>query len=215
MPPSPKSTYRLLVEGTDDKNSVIHLLKRHNYDWDDNSFARPYIQQTGGITGLLDEIPVTLKGPYNRLGVLVDADVSLSNRWAQLRRHAAKAGLELPDAPREKGTILAGLRPGSRIGFWLMPDNSSPGHLENFLHKLVPAEDSTWSWADEVVREARQRGARCKEIDHLKSALHTWLAWQQEPGLPFGTALRAQVFRHDTEDALRFVAWFKRLFVDA
>jgi len=50
--------------------------------------------------------------------------------------------------------------------------------------------------------------------DRGKSTLHTWLAWQETPGLPFGTALRAEFFRHDTEDALRFVAWFRRLFVD-
>ncbi len=97
----------------------------------------------------------------------------------------------------------------------MMPDNAAPGTLEVFLGKLVPANDPTWSWADEVAREARNRGARCKEIDHPKSRLHTWLAWQERPGIPFGIALQAQVFRHDTEDALRFVAWFKRLFIDA
>lgn len=53
-------------------------------------------------------------------------------------------------------------------------------------------------------------------VDNLHSVihLHTWLAWQERPGIPFGTALEAQVFRHDTEDALRFISWFNRLFVD-
>ena len=95
-----------------------------------------------------------------------------------------------------------------------MPDNSSPGILEDFLSRLVPREDTIWDHAGEVVAEARRFGARCREVDHLKSSLHTWLAWQEDPGLPFGTALRAQVFRHDSEDALRFVAWFRRLFVE-
>lgn len=215
MQPTKKSPYRLLVEGVDDQSSIVHLLKRHGYDWDNDSGPRPFIQQAGGVEQLLDDLSVILKGPFDRLGILVDADVSLPNRWAQLRDRAARAGLQLPEAPLVEGTILSGLRPDSHVGFWLMPDNSSPGKLEDFLHKLVPDDDPTWAWADEAVQEARRKGARCKEIDHPKSWLHTWLAWQERPGIPFGIALQAQVFRHDTEDALRFVAWFKRLFVDA
>jgi len=217
MPPLTNSPYRLLVEGSDDQHSVIHLMARHGYDWDDSTIFRPYVHVTGNLFQLLSELPVTLKDDrhFQRVGILVDTDTSVADRWTQVRNNAKRAGIILPGSPDPEGTIAEGLQPGSRIGFWLMPDNSSPGNLENFLHKLVPEEDPTWPWADEVVHEARQRGARCKPIDHLKSALHTWLAWQEEPGLPFGTAIRAQVFRHDTEDALRFVAWFKRLFVDA
>ena len=96
-----------------------------------------------------------------------------------------------------------------------MPDNSSPGTLEDFLNKLVSEGDPIRSYADEVVIEARQRGARCQERDHVKSALHTWLAWQEEPGLPFGTAMKAEYFEKDSDDAHRFVAWFHRLFVES
>lgn len=212
--PSLKSPYRLLVEGNDDQYSVINLVKRHGFNWDDITTIRPHVHETGGIEKLLEEIPVTLKGPYDRIGILVDANGSSQNRWAQIRDHATQAGLDLPKAPDSEGTVVAGLRSDSRVGVWMMPDNSSPGRLEDFLHKLVPESDAVWSWADEVVQEARSRGARCKEGDHLKSRLHTWLAWQERPGIPFGTALEAKVFRHDTEEALRFVAWFNRLFVD-
>jgi len=209
--PTSKDPYRLLVEGADDKHSVIQLLTRHDFNWDD---SRIFIQAAGGITQLLDGLQVLLKAPLDRIGIVVDADESLPNSWSRLRDRAARAELQLPEAPVDTGTILPGFHPGSRIGIWLMPDNSSPGNLENFLHKLVPEGDPTWTWADEAVREARRLGARSKEIDHPKRRLHTWLAWQERPGIPFGIALQAQVFRHDSEDALRFVAWFKRLFVD-
>jgi hypothetical protein len=216
MPPTFRSPYRLLVEGSDDQYSVIHLMARHGYDWDAPSSHRPFVHNTGSLSLLLSELPVTLKDQrLQRIGALVDADTSAPNRWSQIREYAKRAEISLPISPQTEGLIVEGFQPGSRIGFWLMPDNSSPGNLESFLRKLVPEEDRTWAWAEEVVHEARQRGARCKPVDHLKSALHTWLAWQEEPGLPFGTALRAQVFRHDSEDALRFVAWFNRLFVDA
>jgi hypothetical protein len=99
-----------------------------------------------------------------------------------------------------------------QIGIWLMPDNQRPGALEDFLGKLVPTEDATWSYADEAVQKARGLGAPCLAKDHGKSLLHTWLAWQEEPGLPFGAAMKAEVLRKDAGEALRFVGWFRRLF---
>lgn len=215
MPPSESSPYRLFVEGPDDLHTVIHLLARHGYDWDDSSMVRPFVDSLGGITKLLESLSVILKSSHERVGIVIDANASLPDRWAQLRGRAANAGVELPDSPHPEGTIVSGLRPDSRLGVWLMPDNTSPGTLESFLSKLVPASDPCWPYADEAASEARRRGARCPQRDHLKSQLHTWLAWQEESGLPFGTALRARVFQHDSEDALRFVSWFRGLFVDS
>lgn len=215
MPPLSDSPYRLLVEGSDDFHSVIHLMARHGYQWDDEQTVRPYISSEGSIEKLLRALPVALKGPYDRIGIIADADLELSDRWSQIRGRAQSVGIDLPEAPDSEGTIIPGLRPSSRVGIWIMPDNSSPGILESFLSRLVPSgEDRVWAYAGEAVAEARRLNARCREVDHLKSSLHTWLAWQEEPGLPFGTALRAQVFRHDSEDAVRFVAWFRRLFVE-
>ncbi len=48
------------------------------------------------------------------------------------------------------------------------------------------------------------------EVRHLPSA---YLAWHAErPGMPFGTALTAEVLGRDSPEAQTFVAWFKRLF---
>ena len=55
-------------------------------------------------------------------------------------------------------------------------------------------------------------GASYPDGDVRKAVLHAWLAWQQEPGLPYGTAIRARYFMHDSPVAARFVAWFRRLF---
>ncbi|MFL6194059.1 MAG: DUF3226 domain-containing protein [Thermoanaerobaculia bacterium] len=212
--PSEESPYRLLVEGDDDLHSVIHLLALHGFDWDDERKVRPYLHAEGGAENLLKVLPVALKGTYERIGVILDANASLSNRWAQLRERSNRLGVELPDSPLPDGTICEGPRPGRRFGVWIMPDNASAGALESFLSRLVPAADTIWSYAGEVVAEARMRGARCLEKDHDKSVLRTWLAWQEEPGLRFGTALRARIFDQDSETARRFVAWFNRLFVE-
>ncbi len=215
MPPLPESPYRLLVEGSDDKYSVIHLMERHGFDWDDESTPRPFVSPEGGVEKLLKSASVALKGSYERIGIVLDANSSLADRWAQIRARASQIGLALPESPAPGGTVVDGRQPGSRVGIWLMPDNSSSGTLESFLSTLVPAEHPLWIFADQATREARRRGAQCPEKDHLKSVLHTWLAWQEEPGLHLGTALKAGIFETDREGALRFVAWFRNLFVEA
>ena len=101
---------------------------------------------------------------------------------------------------------------GRRLGVWLMPDNQNPGKLEDFLALLVPPRDPCWAWAGESTTQARQLGAGFSEPDFIKAHIHTWLAWQAEPALPFGTAIRAATFAHDAEAARRFVAWMERLF---
>jgi hypothetical protein len=213
--PPKESPYRLLVEGSDDLHSVIHLMARHGFDWEDERKVRPFVSPMEGVEKLLQAIPVALKGTYERIGIVLDANSSLVARWAQLRDRANRADIALPESPESEGTIVEGRQPGFRVGIWLMPDNSSPGTLENFLGELVPPDHPVWAYAGEVTVEARQRGAGCLEKDHLKSTLHTWLAWQEEPGLPFGTALRTGVFEVESETARRFVAWFNRLFVEA
>lgn len=212
--PLAESPYRLLVEGIDDKHSVIHLLRRHSFDWDDAGRVRPYISVEGNVEKLLRAIPVAVKGTYERIGVVVDANSDPDARWIQVRDRLQTAGLTLSVGPQPGGVIVPGLSAMSQLGIWLMPDNSSPGALEDFLDKLVAADDPIRAYADEVVIEARQRGARCQEKDHVKSALHTWLAWQERPGMPFGTALEAEVFGKDSADALRFLEWFNRLFIE-
>jgi hypothetical protein len=212
--PPEQSPYQLRVEGLDDVHCVIHLLKQNGYDWDDARIQRPYVEGAGGIEPLLDLVGVLFAGPYDRAGLVLDANSDPAARWTGLRRRAARAGVELPDSPEKDGTVVPGPRPESRVGIWLMPDNSSPGALEDFLGAMVPPDDPCWPYAGEAAAEARSRGARCPEKHHLKSRLHTWLAWQEEPGNPFGTALRSQVFQSDGDLAGRFVAWFRRLFVD-
>jgi hypothetical protein len=46
----------------------------------------------------------------------------------------------------------------------------------------------------------------------IKARIHTWLAWQENPGLPFGTAITARYFGADSQEALKFVNWFNLLF---
>lgn len=213
MSPSPKSPHRLMVEGPDDKHTIIHLLKRHGYDWEDTSQPRPYVEAVGGVEVLLDRATLsTALKTYKRLGLVVDADLPPTNRWHQARDVLGSLGYTLPQAPVAGGTIIDNPQTGQKVGLWLMPDNTQPGRIEEFIEKLIPPGHTTWPHAQATTQQARQLGARLSERDHLKGALHAWLAWQEDPGQPFGTALASRVLGHESPEARLFVEWFQRCF---
>jgi hypothetical protein len=211
MGPDRTSPYQLLVEGVDDKHSIIQLLKRHGFDWEDGP-VKPYIHTTGGVDSLLDAFPVALKN-YRRVGVVLDADLEPAGRWQAIVDKARPVGVSLPPEPISGGTVVPSTQPSWRCGVWLMPNNGTRGTLEDFLALLVPPGNPVWEHSEEATRRARERGAPLAEKDHLKGALHAWLSWQVIPGQPFGTAITARTFRHDSTEALQFVEWFKELFV--
>jgi hypothetical protein len=202
---------RLIVKGRDDKHSVIHLMERHNVDWDNAEDSPPYIRDCGGIDLLLKSIPISAKS-YPRLGIMIDANNEIQSRWTCVKSRLASVGVKLPNSPDANGTIINGFYEDWRVGVWLMPDNNSQGTLEHFLKTLVPTSDQCWSYAKEAAEHVKEIGAKFPDKKSLKARIYTWLSWQEEPGLPFGTAITATYFTHDSPEALRFVGWFNRLF---
>jgi hypothetical protein len=212
MPPAKSSPFRLLVEGKDDLHSVTGLLQRHGYDWNANVNA-PFVYNAEGIEPLLEALPLAIK-TYARVGVIIDADLRPTDRWARIEGILNASGLTLPSGSKAGGLVMSivGHAQLERLGIWIMPDNQSSGILEDFLQKLVPARDPCWQHAEASTSEAIDKGAPLKANDHSKGTIHTWLAWQDPPGVPFGTALTSHILSHDSHEALAFVAWFKRLF---
>jgi hypothetical protein len=200
------------VEGRDDLHSTTNLLERHGYNWNNNALA-PFVYDSGGIDPLFEALPLALKSCV-RVGVVIDADLNLTRRWAQAEAILKANGIAPPPSPSQQGLVMSVAGPArlERLGLWIMPNNQSAGVLEDFLQRLVPAGDKCWQHADASTKEARVLGAPLKENDHAKGAIYTWLAWQDPPGQPFGTALNARILGHDSPEALEFVAWFKRLF---
>ncbi len=210
MKPDPSCPNRLLVEGKDDQFAVINLMMGHDYSW--TSPEGPYVSDCGGITEMLSTLPVAAKS-YRKLGAIIDADLSLPNRWNQVRSALNGSGLSLPEEPIPGGLILDGVRPNTKFGVWVMPDNRSPGTLEDFLSKLVPEGDrSIWELARCSTNKAIAKGAKLRPLDEVKGSVHTFLAWQEKPGLAFGTALNAKILDHKAPDAEDFVSWFRKLF---
>jgi len=206
----------LLVEGKDDAHAVQGLVS-HFVEW--GSVERDWpvkIEQAGSDSELLRPSYVrnSLKVPgLEAVGIVVDANGGLDRRWASLRNTCAPLGLgPFPDRPPAEGFVVANVG-GVRLGIWIMPDNRSDGMLETFLQYLVPAEDQRlWEHAKAASGEAKELGAPFKAVHEDKAHIHTWLAWQDPPGRPFGQALKARCLDPNSPAAQPFVDWFVRLF---
>lgn len=149
---------------------------------------------------------------YTHLGLVLDADDDVQKQWERLRR-ALPEGLALPERPDPSGTVVPGLRPNTRFGVWAMPDNVRPGALEHLLQTLIVPGDTLWAHAERVTGEAVGHGAEFPPKAKDKAVLRAWLAWQAEPGVPPGRALKSGYFRGASPAVSAFVAWFDRLFL--
>ncbi|HYN77366.1 MAG TPA: DUF3226 domain-containing protein [Lamprocystis sp. (in: g-proteobacteria)] len=208
--PRENAPHRLLVEGRDDQWSIIELTAKHGWDWDNPAPHYPYVVDAKGDTLAMEALPLAVRS-YRRVGIVLDADFAPERRWQSICDRLSGEGFTMPGQPDPVGTVVE-RSDGKRLGIWLMPNNQSRGRLEDFLALLVPPGDPCWDWAGESTTQARKRGAGFAEPDYIKARIHTWLAWQEEPALPFGTAIRAATFAHDAEAARGFVAWMERLF---
>lgn len=203
----------LLVEGVDDKHVLIHLCKNLN-------ISQPYeIKPQKGIQNLLGTLPVQLKGSnIEVLGVIVDANSDLSSRWQALRDRLLEAGyFDIPDSPDPAGIILEAplnspLLP--RFGAWIMPDNQANGTLENFLLSLVPEDSILYHHVEKSIGYIPDEERRFSIPDAPKAKIHTWLAWQKNPGLRMGTAIDTKAFNLDVPQVKAFISWLTKLFND-
>jgi hypothetical protein len=224
----------LLVEGADDRHVFLHLCKQHHIGIqteidllrrDRKVSQQRYlgvldeIKDEGDVTNLVEEFQVGLKGSaIEALGVVLDADTDVSARWDAIESRLTEAGYSgVPRQPSPEGTILDPpadthtLLP--RIGVWIMPDNQSAGKLEHFIRFLIPANKGRLLERAELsVREIPDGERLFSKPDEIKAVVHTWLAWQKEPGLRFGTAIAAKFLDPNVPQADVLVSWLKRLF---
>lgn len=202
----------LLVEGNDDFHVVLAIQGQRGIRVLDKREIIPH----DGVDGLITAFPVHLKGSDIRvLGVVVDADTDVHGRWQSLRDRLIEAGYgQVPNDPNNQGTVIeppAGtLLP--RVGVWLMPDNTTTGILENFLSFLVPQGNELFEHAKNSISTIPQEQRRFSSLAEPKALIHTWLAWQEEPGRPLGQSITARFLNHDVPEVDLFVGWLQRLY---
>ncbi len=205
-------SYKLLVEGIDDKHVIWALCRKHNLP---ETFE---VIDCGSVERVLKSFNILLRTAdiYPRIGIVVDADVNLKSRWDSIISILKKTGkydceaIELP----QDGLILEPIdNTYPKVGIWLMPDNNQNGMLEDFMAALATPDDALMKKSEDVLTELETDGIqKYKPVHRSKAKIHTYLAWQDAPGRPMGQAITANILNADSELAVKFAEWLKELF---
>jgi hypothetical protein len=166
------------------------------------------------VSSLIKSIPAELNASNTEiLAIVVDADENIEQRWREIKRKFEGVGYQLPEKPSPSGTIIEKQGIFPKIGIWLMPDNLKTGILEDFIREIIPQNDLLAPIANQTLDELEAKGLRLfRPIDRPKAFIHTWLAWQDEPGKPFGWAVTKRYFDLDATLAQSLVFWLKQVF---
>jgi hypothetical protein len=225
MASSNYNNYRkvLLVEGKTEKLVIPEFLEQNGIEWNPTNIGIviPFIYVCGGYEQLIK--PEFIQTQLERrnlthLGIIIDADEDPENRWISIRNTCLREGIpNLPDNLPERGLIqrvfIESISKEINFGIWMMPDNKLRGMLETFLTYLVPDEkELLWEYAQQVVQEARNKGATFTEVKEDKANIYTWLAWQNEPGRQLHQAVKEQILNPTHPQSKVFFNWFQQLF---
>ena len=208
MPAKPERV--LLVEGREDREVVFHLCNHHGLD-NRNLFE---VIAKEGYEQLRDDLRVRSRVPgLQVIGAVIDADMDIADRWRSIRDVLESSGYtNLPAAPEAQGTIIAAQGNLPRMGIWVMPDNRLSGMLEDFIQRLVRQDDSLVPHVQTALDGIPEMDRRFKPSYHTKALIHTWLAWQEEPGTPLGQAVTKHYLDGNHEIAQQFLTWMRTLF---
>ena len=196
----------LLVEGQDDEHVVRHLCLR--------SQPMPpfHIENKLNVDTLLDSIKQEVRVPGRKaVGILVDANDDLNARWSAVANRLREGNIDVPRTPEPTGTLIEGTSRIPRVGIWLMPDNTSPGELENFVSEMIPNDDPVWPRSQSYIDAIPEDDRKFIEKKVPRAKVHAWLATREEPR-KMGVAIRAQDLRVDGPLSTRFANWLRQLF---
>ena len=193
----------LLVEGPNDKHVVRHLRNRHQ------EIPEFCIRDKGGIEELLEDIGLEILAPSRKaIGILVDANDDLDARWNAVANRLREENIEVPSSPELTGTIIDS---NPRVGIWLMPNNTSPGELENFISEMIPDDDPVWPLSEDYIDGIPEADRKFTEKKILRAKIHAWLAAREDPR-QMGAAIGARDLHIDGTLSTTFANWLRQLF---
>ena len=196
----------LLVEGNDDKHVLWAICKKNSIK---ESFS---IEETKGVENLISSIPTYIKSDLGTIGILVDADFDIKSRWESLRTILLERDYAVPHELNTNGVIIHH-EEFPTIGIWIMPNNTESGMIEDFVGILIPNDDKILPFADATLDKLEKIGLNnYKPIHKSKARIHTWLAWQEDPGTPMGLAITKSYLDTNQELCNLFVNWLNNLF---
>ncbi|MGX5009838.1 DUF3226 domain-containing protein [Enterobacter asburiae] len=197
----------LLAEGKNDCHVITALCGKHNLP---ENFVVHDCESDSRALKKLSAL-ISSSETYEIIGIVIDADnPNLRSKWDNISTRLQKEGYPVPKQPSPDGTIIS-VEGKPKIGVWLMPDNLVDGMLENFCAHMISAE--AVDFARQCVIDAQQNGFATFIENHLsKATIHTFLSWQDIPGMPLGQAITANVLNGEHDIALRFVNFLRSLF---
>ena len=202
----PASRNVLLVEGLSDLHFVKQLCNQIapelEFDIDDK----------GRLSNLLAAINLEITiSPRDNVGILVDADDDLSNRWEEIGEKLRDARVTVPQHPDPHGTIIEANEHHRRVGVWIMPDNQFKGELEDFVIDMIPNQDIVWPKSVDYVDQIPVNNRKFAEGKTDRAKLYAWLSTRKQPP-HIGAAIGAGDLNLATMRCQSFVNWLMRLF---
>ncbi len=206
----------LIVEGINDLHAIQSLIDKRGIKLKFNH--ENYIRSAGDVDRAINLFGQALNNPsIQNVGIVIDANSigiykRLNKLKAFLKNNLPKERFDKLQI--QKGGIVVVEENMPIIGIWFMPDNESKGYLEHFLAKMIPVENELWQHVLKTVDELSQKDfCEFKEKEKQKALIHTWLAWQKSPGLPFGTAVKSGYFDVNSPSVEPFLKWFENTFL--
>ncbi|NOS89774.1 MAG: hypothetical protein HOP34_14765 [Methylococcaceae bacterium] len=204
-----KGSKVLLTEGINDCHVISALCKHYKIP---ETFG---LYECGSDELALKRLTALLATPeqIETIGIVIDADnPALIAKWQAVKDRLQKSGITaIQDAPGLTGTIIPSTNGLPKVGVWLMPNNQIDGMLEDFCSQL--AHPIGVGFAEKCVNEAKANDVTTFIDAHkTKAVIHTFLAWQHEPGMPLGQAITTRTLNPDNALAKIFADWLTQLF---
>lgn len=216
---------RLLTEGND-IHLILQVCAKHGLTQPTGFQSKKEFEQFFAIKSrggqplgkneVLDSVDEVAKtADLQAFAIIVDADADVLSTWQSVCDRLKNVGYsELPVSPGTSGTVHTDINPDlPKVGIWIMPDNQNPGEIEDFFLLFLDPKDALAGFALSTVQTLIDRKQNLfAETDRSKAQVHTWLAWQKEPGRSMGVAVKSKWVDAEHDIAVRFVSWFNRVF---
>ena len=204
--PKENSDALLLVEGEDDEHFVKHLHDKFQLNLSLD------IKNAGGIDEVVKWFRAEVQEPGRKvLGVIVDADEVLNERWKEIVSILSSKGIKTPATPAPSGTIITSEKMYPKIGIWIMPDNRSSGELEDFAIQMIKNDDEVMPLAQNYIDSIPVGQREFRKNKRTKVELFAWLANAHKPGR-IGASISTGKLKIDNSISKEFANWLTRLF---
>ena len=116
----------------------------------------------------------------------------------------------MPAEIKNSGIVLE-MKNDIKVGAWIMPNNKDYGRIEDFLLEMINCDAK--EFATKCAKEAQlKKYGDFKDIHISKALIHSYLAWQDEPGTPMGLSITKSVLKPNTDTAILFKEWLLKMF---